>query len=260
MPASTVTETRTGRFSVVQMDLPGQGAVNLGILLQDPSADVLHLRFRRDLESLCEEESDLLEALSDDLDAKARAGGAEKLFEYLEGTLSASIRVTDRETILVEDFGRALDRLYRQHVASTVLPFRTHLPRYSLRVAAGKFLDNQEVTELDWMEMPENLRLVPDMFVAEIVGHSMEPKIPDGSMCVFRAEVTGSRQGRLVLVENREDNSFTVKRYVSEKAGGDEWRHKRIRLEALNPDYESWDLDPEEDKYRIFAEFVCVLV
>jgi phage repressor protein C with HTH and peptisase S24 domain len=33
----------------------------------------------------------------------------------------------------------------------------------------------------------------------------------------------------------------------------------RIRLESLNPDYPSWDLDPDEDKYQIVAEFVCVL-
>ena len=39
------------------------------------------------------------------------------------------------------------------------------------------------------------------MFVARIAGRSMEPRIPDGSLCVFRAGVTGSREGRLVLVE-----------------------------------------------------------
>ncbi len=39
------------------------------------------------------------------------------------------------------------------------------------------------------------------MFVAEIAGHSMQPTIPDGSLCVFRYGVAGSREGRLVLVE-----------------------------------------------------------
>ena len=48
----------------------------------------------------------------------------------------------------------------------------------------------------------------------------MEPRIPDGSLCVFRHGVTGSRQGRLVLVENLEtagNNRYTVKRYESTK-------------------------------------------
>jgi hypothetical protein len=58
-----------------------------------------------------------------------------------------------------------------------------------------------------------------------------------------------------------------VKRYRSEKAASREkapaaeaeWRHTRIRLESLNPEYPSWDLDPEADKYRIIAEFERVL-
>jgi len=102
--------------------------------------------------------------------------------------------------------------------------------------------------------------LYPDMFVAEIVGHSMEPLIPDGSFCVFRAGVAGSRTGRLVLAEDRDNNAYAVKRYASEKTVTDEgWKHQRIRLESLNPGYPSWDLEPDEEKYRIIAEFVRVL-
>ena len=261
MSPSATLQTQTGQYSIVQAELPGHGLVNLGVLLQDPQSDALHLRFRRDLDSLVEEEDlEILEALAGDLGRKADDLGAEKLFEYLETTLSASIRITDREQILVDDFGRTLDRLYRKHVPTKVLEFRTHLPRYSLQVAAGKFLENDEVTEQGWIEAPPDLRLAPDMFVAQIAGHSMEPLIPDGSLCVFRAGVTGSRAGRLVLAEDREANAFAVKRYKSEKVTTEEgWRHGRIHLESLNPGYPSWDLDPDEEKYRILAEFVQVL-
>ncbi len=265
MPTSSATfETRVGKYSIVQADTPEHGTVNLGILLQDPQADALHVRLRRDLESLVEaEDLEVLSALADALAQGAKELGAEKWLQYLESNLSAAIRVTDREEVLVGDFDRALDRLYLKNVQSNVLEFRTHLPRYSLRAAAGKFLENQEVTEEGWVEVPENLRLAPDMFVAEIAGHSMEPRIPDGSLCVFRRGVAGSREGRLVLVENLEtggNNRYAVKRYRSEKElSGDQWRHQRIRLESLNPDYPSWDLDPEEAKYRILAEFVRVL-
>jgi hypothetical protein len=254
-------QTRTGRYCIVQAELPGQGVVNLGVLLQDPQSDALHLRFRRDLDSLVEvDDLDVLDGLSDDLSRKSHELGAEKLFEYLEETLSTSIRITDREQVLVEDFSRALDRLYRQHVLSKVLEFRTHLPRYSLRAAAGKFLDNQEIVEEAWVEAPADLRLTPDMFIAQIAGHSMEPLIPDGSLCVFRAGVTGSRVGRLVLAEDRQANAYAVKRYSSEKTRTEEaWHHKWIRLESLNPEGPSWDLDPDEEKYRILAEFVRVL-
>jgi SOS-response transcriptional repressor LexA len=261
MSPSATFQTQTGRYSIVQAELPAHGLVNLGVLLQDPQSDALHLRFRRDLDSLLEEEDlEVLEGLSDDLSRKASELGANKLFEYLESTLSASIRVTDREQILVDDFARALNRLYRKHVPSKVLEFRTHLPRYSLQVAAGKFLENNEVTEQGWIEAPQDLRLGPDMFVAQIAGHSMEPLIPDGSLCVFRAGVTGSRAGRLVLAQDREANAFAVKRYKSDKVTMEEgWRHGRIRLESLNPGYPSWDLDPDEEKYRILGEFVQVL-
>jgi phage repressor protein C with HTH and peptisase S24 domain len=102
------------------------------------------------------------------------------------------------------------------------------------------------------------------MFVAHVAGRSMEPKIPNGSLCVFRYHVTGSRQGKLVLVMNygeTGDNRFTIKRYTSQKVKNAEgWQHSRIRLEPLNPEYEAWDLDPEdESRLKIVGEFVAVL-
>ena len=32
------------------------------------------------------------------------------------------------------------------------------------------------------------------------------------------------------------------------------WEHARIRLEPLNPEFDAWDLDAEQDRYRIVAE------
>jgi len=265
MPTSALlSETRIGKYSLVQADTPGHGLVSIGILLEDPETNSVHLRFRRDLESVIDEEDlDVFEALAQDIAAKANEMGAKELFAYLESTLSGSIRVTDREQVLVDDFERALNRLYLKNVQSNVLEFRTHLPRYSLRAAAGKFIENDEISEEGWIEAPEDLRLTPDMFVARIAGHSMEPLIPDGSLCVFRYGVAGSRQGRLVLVEDLQttgNNRYAVKRYESEKTASEQgWRHARIRLESLNPEYPSWDLEPDEEKYRILAEFVRVL-
>jgi phage repressor protein C with HTH and peptisase S24 domain len=145
-----------------------------------------------------------------------------------------------------------------------VLRFRTHLPRFSLAVAAGPFLTNPEdIQAEEWVETPPDLQLDDDMFVARIQGHSMEPRIPDGSLCVFRRNVVGSRNGRLVLVRNSQladDNQYTVKRYRSEKAmSEDGFLQTRIRLESLNPAYPSWDLDRDEEKYQVIAEFVRVL-
>src|SRR5258708_6619485 len=147
---SVAREIRTceGRCALVTTELPERDRATLGVLLQDPASDALYLRFRRDWEELANgEDSEVLSLLAADLGQKAAEMGAEKLFAYLESTLSNAVIVSDREPVLVEDFSRALDRLYRIHVESTVLPFRTHLPRYSLRAAAGRFLENAEIGE-----------------------------------------------------------------------------------------------------------------
>jgi SOS-response transcriptional repressor LexA len=252
-------------YSVLHAELPSGDLTPIGILLEDTASHRLHLRLRRDFDQWSDPaDGEVLAALEDDLAAKAdpRDLGAEGLFVYLEGNLSNGLRISNREAVEVEDFDRALNRLYRQNVASNVIPFRTHLPLYSLRVAAGEFLENNEISQESWIEAPAGLPLNANMFAARIAGHSMEPHIPDGSLCAFRRGVAGSREGRLVLVENLEssgNNRYTVKRYHSEKSSGEAWRHTRIHLESLNPDYPSWDLDPDEDKYRILAEFIRVL-
>jgi SOS-response transcriptional repressor LexA len=255
--------TQSAAYGVLQMELPGGELTNIGVLLEDPATNSVHIRLRRDWDVIADEtDGEVLELLADDLAQRASEMGASTFFAMLEDTLSNAIRITDRVQTIVDDFDRALNRLYREHVQSNVLRFMTHLPRHSLQVAAGKFLENQEVTEDGWEEVPESLRLTPDMFIATIVGRSMEPLIPDGSSCVFRYGVTGSRRNRLVLVEDSTtsgDNKYTVKKYQSEKSDEEDWRHTRIRLESLNPDFPSWNLDPEEEKYRIIAEFVQVL-
>ena len=181
----------------------------------------MYVRLRRDWEEIAPEEAEVLSAIEDHLAAQSAEVGASRMMEQLEATLSNALRISDRRDVLVEDFDRALGRLYREHVRSNVREFVTHVPRYSLAVAAGRFLENREVTAEGWDEAPADLKITRDMFTARIAGRSMEPKIPDGSLCVFRHGVTGSRQGRLVLVEQARggtNDRYTVKRYRSEKS------------------------------------------
>jgi len=258
-----------GEYCVLSACLPSRAPVPVGVLLLDRQNDRLHLKLVRDWEELDNEvvdpeDREVLEQLAHDLEAKARAEGGLAVMSWLESEASWTVRASDRERVSIAGVRRTLERLYREHVASAVEPFRTHLPLYSLEVAAGPFRSNKEEIEPeDWLEAPVGLRLSPEMFVATIRGRSMEPLIPDDSLCVFRHNVIGSRSGRLVLVRNSEladENRFTVKRYRSEKAAAeDSFRHTRITLESLNPEFPSWDLDPDEEKYEIVAEFVCVL-
>ncbi len=256
---------RSGQFSLLVADLPGLSAETIGVLLLDPETDTLHVRLRRDWDQIADEDdAEVLAELEDDLASKSHETGGNAVLEFLEQSASLSLRITDREAVSVRDFHRKLSELYREHVPSQVLRFRTHLPRYSLAVAAGPFLTNPEGIEAEeWVEVPPDIRLDDDLFIGRIQGHSMEPRIPDGSLCIFRRNVVGSRNTRLVLVRNSEladDNQYTVKRYRSEKrVDEDGFVQTRIRLESLNPAYPSWDLDPEDEKYQVIAEFVQVL-
>src|SRR5882757_10046982 len=256
---------KRGEYSLLVSKLPGRGVETIGVLLLDSASDTLHVRLRRDWERLAtNEDAEVLAELEDDLATEARGRGGLAVLQQLETEASLSVRVTDREAITVRDFDKTLGELYRAHVPAEILRFRTHLPRYSLAVAAGPFLTNPEDVEAEeWLETPADLKLDEGMFVARIQGHSMEPRIPDDSLCVFNRNVVGSRNGRLVLVRNSEladDNQYTVKRYRSEKQiTEDGFPQTRIRLESLNPDYPSWDLDEEDGKYQVVAEFVRVL-
>jgi SOS-response transcriptional repressor LexA len=219
---------------------------------------------RRDWDVIAPAEADVLSELESDLAAKTQDLGAARVLDQLQDTLSNTLTISEPREVLVEDFDRAVLRLYREMVHATVRPFVTHLPRYSLAVAAGKFLENHEVEEEGWEEAPSGLHPTPAMFVARIAGRSMEPRIPDGSLCVFRTGVTGSREGRMVLVEylgGGSNDRHTVKVYnsVKEQLPDGSWKHKNIRLKPLNPEFEAWDLNPEEDRFHIVAEFLQVL-
>ena len=145
----------------------------------------------------------------------------------------------------------------------------TCVPLVPLKAAAGAFGDPQHVDEggYEWVEVGSNRQLHNGMFAAQVVGKSMEPAIPDGSYCLFAAPVTGTRQGKTVLVQLRDATDpdtgerYTVKRYESEKAAaGDGWAHTKITLNPNNPDFEPIIVtDVEDGQIQVIAEFVEVI-
>ncbi len=162
---------------------------------------------------------------------------------------------------------------------AVVLPFRrvrprredrykTSVPLLSLKAAAGGFSGEQAVEFEDWVEIETSHKLRKGMFVAQVVGESMEPRIPNGSYCLFRYPVVGSRQGRVVLVQHRDvvdpetGGSYTLKVYESEKVADGEgsWRHSRVRLLPINREYNPIELENVEDNdIAVIAEFIEVL-
>jgi DUF2075 family protein len=146
--------------------------------------------------------------------------------------------------------------------------YKTLLPLYSLKAAAGYFGAGEAVEPEGWVDASVLGHLDDRMFVARAVGRSMEPMIQDGDLCVFRANPPGSRQGKFVLVQYRgaadpdTGGAFTVKRYKSEKRPSSDggWQHERITLEPLNSDYRPIVLAPEaEGDVVVVAELIRVL-
>ena len=147
--------------------------------------------------------------------------------------------------------------------------YTTCVPLVPLKAAAGAFSDPQQVVDDDftWVNVETSRHLRRGMFVAQVVGKSMEPLIPDGTYCLFVSPVGGTRQGKTVLVQMRDGSDpesgerYTVKRYESEKTGGeDTWRHTKIRLKPINPDFEPIELIVSDDQeLAVVAEVVEVL-
>jgi phage repressor protein C with HTH and peptisase S24 domain len=269
---SATAASRRATWSLLEMARPGRPPEPLGILFVDEETGALALRLKdeADFDDLDEQDADYLATLTPDLEARAlEPGGGRALLESLEDSLSGFLRISDRTAIEYSgDSHNAANRLFDQYVDSEVRPFVTHLPFYGLRAAATKFgeeFDQAEVSEPEaWVRAPRGVRLTEGMFVAQVVGRSMEPPIPDGSYCLFRGPVIGSRQGKRLLIEQTggsgaDAGRYTVKRYTSRKSTGADgaWQHESIRLEPLNPEFEAFELGPGD--FRVIAEFVQVL-
>jgi SOS-response transcriptional repressor LexA len=253
-----------GEYSVLYANPPSaEDSVPIGVVLRDPASDRLHVRLRQDWDLLIRDEDtwyfEQLEQAIADLERDM--GGKAALEMMLQG--SNAVTGDEPQAVLVgSNYGAALNRLYAKQIPIPVRRFETHLPIYSLRSAAGRFLENSEIEPEGWVEIPDARGLTQGQFIARIQGTSMEPQIPDGSLAVFDTETRGgTRAGRLVLVEERTRGgakAYTLKKYESVKRAYSEDTDVRaaIRLLPLNPEHDVIELDPEDDRYQIVAIFV----
>ena len=160
---------------------------------------------------------------------------------------------------------------FKEVAPSELKPYENSLPLVNLKFAAGAFggttsLDHDEVL---WVEPPDFMRPAPGFFIAQIVGESMNRRIPNGSWCLFRMNPGGSRNGKIVVVQHRsiEDpdlgGRYTVKVYWSEKirSSDGEWRHNLIRLvpDSTDPAFQPIELHDGEGEVLVIAELVSVL-
>ncbi len=144
------------------------------------------------------------------------------------------------------------------------------LPVLSLEAACGAFGRGMAVEPRGWAKCPPGLKPDRNMFIARVSGRSMEPKLHDGDYCVFRTNVAGTRQGKIVLVQHSSisdpdtGGSYTVKKYASKKkyAPDGTWQHEEIVLKPLNPEYDDIVIqNAETEDFMVVAEVVgkCVV-
>jgi DUF2075 family protein/SOS-response transcriptional repressor LexA len=147
------------------------------------------------------------------------------------------------------------------------------VPVIDLRLAAGPFSDPQalETGATDWVTLPDWVRPQPGLFVAQVSGESMNRRIPNGAWCLFRANPTGTREGKVVVVQHRSiadpetGGRYTIKVYSSEKDPAEDggWRHRRI---TLRPDSDRPGFEPivieagdGDEGFVVVAEMLTVL-
>lgn len=155
-------------------------------------------------------------------------------------------------------------------------PYTEAVPIFDLKIAAGQMAKSFSNAHSDmpdhddWAILPDEFRPRRGLFVAQVVGESMNRRIPNGAWCLFKVDPVGTRNGKVVLAQHKSiddpetGGSYTVKVYHSTKTALPDgtWRHKEIRLQPDSSDSTFRDLvfGPESaGDLRIVAELISVL-
>jgi superfamily II DNA or RNA helicase/HKD family nuclease/SOS-response transcriptional repressor LexA len=143
------------------------------------------------------------------------------------------------------------------------------IPLYNFHAAAGSFSEMQSEKDYSEIEVDERFSKSEDYFACKVVGESMNRRIPNGSICIFKKYTGGSRDGKIVLVENHDiqdpdfNSAFTVKTYSSQKIVKEEgWSHTEILLKPNSTDERFKDIVINEEngvEMKVLGEFVEVL-
>lgn len=184
---------------------------------------------------------------------------------------------------LPEETQAAVILPFRRLSPEEVNPFENCIPLYDLKAAAGRFSDEQQIKEwlngqgdedisaFEWVQLPDPFRHRKDLFIAQVIGESMNRRIPNGSWCLFKLNPEGTRQGKVVLAQHRAitdidsgGQNYTVKVYNStkEEFPDGSWRHTSI---ILKPNTNMSEYEPivfsreNAEDVKIIAELVAVL-
>ena len=146
-------------------------------------------------------------------------------------------------------------------------PYINALPLFDFRAAANPHYDAldgfcADEANYGWVHV-EGGPFPKDRFLVRIEGDSMEPGIPNGSVCLFKMDPGGSRNGKIVLCRIAEYGGAPVavlKRYrsIREANSGAIGKALKIILSSTNSEHEDIELT-EGDEVRILGIFIRVI-
>jgi len=143
------------------------------------------------------------------------------------------------------------------------------IPLFDFYAAAGSFSKLQSEKDFTEIEVEQKYSLDADYFACKVIGESMNKRIANGSICLFKKYSGGSRDGKILLIENRDihdpdfNSAFTVKTYSSQKIVAEEgWKHSVIVLKPNSYDESFKDIIINEEngkEMNVVGEFITVL-
>jgi hypothetical protein len=148
-----------------------------------------------------------------------------------------------------------------------LIPFENSVPLYSLKVAAGEFKFNDNNPEVNFILVPDGVRITKDHFACKIIGNSMNKIVQDGQIALFKWYKGGSRNGLMVIAEYYDyqdldyGSCYTFKEYYSQKTVNEEgWQHEKIVLKpkSFDSSYQDIEIDPNsinEKAFRVVGIF-----
>ncbi len=170
---------------------------------------------------------------------------------------------------------------FRRVETSEVRPFENAIPLYDLKVAAGRFGEEQlvdAVPQQGEVQNPDDYKWVSHggrskpsrgLFVAQVVGESMNKRIPNGAWCVWRLNPGCDGDGTEIVLAQHKDildsesgGQFTVKFFKIDQVSSDDGGPSRITLSPNSHDdsFKPIVLEGVDDsELRIIAELVEVL-
>jgi superfamily II DNA or RNA helicase/SOS-response transcriptional repressor LexA len=179
------------------------------------------------------------------------------MYNYLEENIVVKANNPNKKNVSAQE----------QDIINFEPRLKNPIPLYDFYAAAGTFSEIQSEKDFTLIEGPEN-STKGDYFACKIVGESMNRVIPNGSICLFKPYTGGSRNGKIVLVENIDiqdqdfNSAFTIKTYSSEKVISEEgWEHTSIvlRPNSFDASYKNILINEENGKeMRVVGEFISI--